>query len=172
MRVGKGVSFHAVVFSPRKCIALPPDPHPASHNGRCSTVADAADGVMPNGSIQLFCWVYGTSVGMSCSRRASPAAGAHPDPFHPSKSIEAVAWLGAPASHPTPGCQQGGFYSLPLSFLSPPSPPSGSQLLITFACQPGLLICYRGAESGRSENKGDTITLCLLSSPIQISFID
>lgn len=57
-------------------------------------------------------------------------------------------------------------------WLAPPSPPSGSQLLITFACQPRLLICYHRAESGRSNNKGDTVTLRLLSSPIQISLID
>ena len=93
-------------------------------------------------------------------------------PAKPQEATEAVAWPGARASRPTPACLQGGFYSVPpFPFFFPP-PPLGSQLLITFACQPGLLICYRRAESGRSENKGDTITLCLLSSPIQISFID
>lgn len=200
MRVGKGVSLHTVVFSPGKLIASPPNPHAASlpATGRCSAVAGAADGVMPAGSSQdcrlLFfpalwtsdrfaaggaggCTAAGVSVGMSRSPTASPAAGAHPDPLHPSK---------APRSHQSHRLAGGGLlppvlpqavcrvgFIPPPSFLFPPlPPPSGSQLLITFACQPRLLICYRRAESGRSENKGDTITLCLLSSPIQISFID
>lgn len=115
-------------------------------------VEGAMDGVLQH--IPHCCRAESIPIGCSESQRAPKLRG----------------WRGHPGSPlPNSACRVD-FFS-PLCFLLFP-PPSGSQLLITFACQPQLLICYRRAESRRSENKGDTITLCLLSSPIQISFID
>lgn len=147
-------------FPPREM--LTPLPFPPL---RRSAVPDA-------GSTQDFpaLWSHrcaGTSPGMSCCSTASQTVKAHPD-CPPSQQIPTK-----PPPLVLPGAvRRVGFIPPSLSLLFFPSSLSGSQLLITFACQPGLLICYRRAGSGRSENKGDTITLCLLSSPIQISFID
>lgn len=62
--------------------------------------------------------------GMSCSPPASPAAGAHPHPLHPSKAPRSHQshYLAGGSSCPTLGCLRGGFYSsLCSSFLLPPS---------------------------------------------------
>lgn len=163
---------------------MPPNPHPAS----LPTTGDAppwrgsrwgdADRLHRGSAAFLpalrtgSCAAAGASVGMSRFPAASPAAGAHPDRLHPSKTPRSHRLAGGSCRPSCPGLSAGWVSFPPCLPFFPPPPPSGSQLLITFACQPGLLICYRRAESGRSENKGDTITLCLLSSPIQISFID
>lgn len=181
-------------FAPKSSCRFPSRNGKMLRRGRCSRWGDAR-WVLPGLPASFFrlygpsdrfaaggaggCTAAGVSVGMSHSPTASPAAGAHPDPLHPSKAPRShqshrLAGVGGDSCLPSyPGLSAGWVLFPHLPFFPPPlPPPSGSQLLITFACQPGLLICYRRAESGRSENKGDTITLCLLSSPIQISFID